>query len=198
MEPDDKEPKRGTLHSFFRSSFKKKKLDITTSYIDESSQIQESDTIACCSTNKPLKSVSPSVPIPSSSPISSTTTTTSLSPSTATSPRSPPTFVPSSSSASPCSSSTSPPSARLAAANIGLVPSDISHSSKELPSQPKLASYKTNKDDRSFHSEWYSMFPWLEYSIQQDCAFCYYCRHFNDISNFLNRVCQILLLLKQI
>ena len=125
MQPDDKELKRATLHSFFRSSFKEKKHDITASHIGQPSQIPESDTIAFCSTNEPLESVSLSLPIPSSSPISSTS----------------PSLSPLSSSASPCSSSTSPPCAHLTATNISLIPSDISYSPRESPTQPKLASY---------------------------------------------------------
>jgi hypothetical protein len=57
-------------------------------------------------------------------------------------------------------------------------PSDISQSKNELPSQPVLPCYKQNKDKRSFHSQWYTNRPWLEYSIIQDKAYCYYCRHY--------------------
>lgn len=67
--------------------------------------------------------------------------------------------------------------------------SDISRSPKERPTQPKLSSYRMNKDNRSFRSAWFSTFPWLEYSIKLDFAFCYYCRHFTDGSNLLTRVC---------
>ncbi|CAF4053549.1 unnamed protein product [Rotaria magnacalcarata] len=67
------------------------------------------------------------------------------------------------------------------------IPLDLSHSSKELPAQPKLSSYPTNKHGRSFRSIWYSNFPWLEYSIKQDAVFCYYCRHFSEGFNLLSR-----------
>jgi len=33
---------------------------------------------------------------------------------------------------------------------------------------------------RSFRSAWYSSFPWLEYSLTEDSAYCYYCRLFVD------------------
>ena len=32
---------------------------------------------------------------------------------------------------------------------------------------------------RSFHSEWYRRFIWLEYSVSKDAAFCYACRHYS-------------------
>jgi hypothetical protein len=41
---------------------------------------------------------------------------------------------------------------------------DISRSTDELPTQPKLASYRLNKDKRCFRSQWFSQFSWLEYS----------------------------------
>ncbi|CAF0733420.1 unnamed protein product [Adineta steineri] len=214
MQPNDKERKRSTLQSFFRSSFKKKKFDTTASHTDELSQATESDITICCSTNEPLELVTSSSSISSPSSVTSsslspstltssfsttTETSLSLSPSTLSSSfltttetlssLSPSTLTSSFSTTtatSPCSSSTSPPSARLAATNISR-PSDISISAKEPPTQPKLASYKTNKDDRSFHAQWFGSFPWLEYSIEQDRVFCYYCRHFNDASNFVNR-----------
>jgi len=68
---------------------------------------------------------------------------------------------------------------------------DISRSTDELTAQPILASYPSNKDKRSFRSQWFSQFHWLEYSEQTDLAYCYYCRHFstgiilnNRVSNF--------------
>lgn len=67
-------------------------------------------------------------------------------------------------------------------------PDDISHSGTDPPSQPKLAHYKKNKEKRSFQSQWYSSFPWLEYSEEQDCAFCFYCRHFSNHVHMQMRV----------
>jgi hypothetical protein len=186
MQPGDKEPKRGLIHSFFRLSFKKKKVNSSTSSstaastMDISSQITESDEISCCSTDKPLESPPPSsstIPSPSSSTIPS-----------------PPLFSqpsPSSLTLRSLSCPTSPSSTMRATTEIFTIPSDISRSAQDPPAQPKLMSYKQNKDNRSFRSIWYLKYPWLEYSIEQDCAFCYYCRHFNDTSNLLNRVCKI-------
>ncbi|CAM4819981.1 unnamed protein product [Rotaria magnacalcarata] len=56
---------------------------------------------------------------------------------------------------------------------------DISRSVGELPAKPIRSSYPSNKDKRSFHSQWYSRFTWLEYSELTDSAYCYYSRHFN-------------------
>ena len=58
MQPDHQEPKRGTIESFFGScSSEKKKGDISTSTIDESLQITESDETACCLTGTPKEYV---------------------------------------------------------------------------------------------------------------------------------------------
>lgn len=46
MSSDNKEPKRGSIQSFFRSSFKKKKVE--ASPIDQSSQAHQSDEVTCC------------------------------------------------------------------------------------------------------------------------------------------------------
>ena len=32
---------------------------------------------------------------------------------------------------------------------------------------------------RSFNSDWFRQYPWLEYSVKKDAAFCYPCRLFN-------------------
>ncbi|CAF5228854.1 unnamed protein product, partial [Rotaria magnacalcarata] len=45
---------------------------------------------------------------------------------------------------------------------------DISRSVGELPAKPIRSSYPSNKDKRSFHSQWYSRFTWLEYSELTD------------------------------
>ncbi len=64
MQPNDKERKHNTLHSFFRSSFKKKKLDTTVSHIDEFSQTTELNIpfmlalrkrISCLTKNNPVQ-----------------------------------------------------------------------------------------------------------------------------------------------
>jgi len=64
---------------------------------------------------------------------------------------------------------------------------DISQSPVNPPSQPILSKHKTNEDNRSFQQKWYIGRPWLEYSIINDCAYCYYCRHFCSTNNLINR-----------
>jgi len=63
-------------------------------------------------------------------------------------------------------------------------PNDISASCIDSPIQPKLTSYPLNHQKRSFQSNWYIDRKWLEYSVQNDACYCYYCRHFS--SNKLN------------
>lgn len=55
---------------------------------------------------------------------------------------------------------------------------DISRSRHHPPTQPKLRSYPKNNENRSFMVKWYDNRPWLEYSINKDASYCYYCRHF--------------------
>jgi hypothetical protein len=61
-----------------------------------------------------------------------------------------------------------------------MYPTDVSETSQNPPSQPHLASYPTNKENRSFQEKWYITRPWLEYSRELDSVFCYYCRHFSQ------------------
>ena len=62
---------------------------------------------------------------------------------------------------------------------IPLVPKDLSQSCRDSPSQPRLSSYRLNHQTRSFQSVWYKDRPWLEYSIDNDACYCFYCRHFS-------------------
>ncbi len=39
-----------------------------------------------------------------------------------------------------------------------------------------LKSYPKSSDGRSFNSRWFSVFPWIEYDVEKDAVFCYYCR----------------------
>ncbi|CAF4696598.1 unnamed protein product [Rotaria socialis] len=64
---------------------------------------------------------------------------------------------------------------------------DISRSVGELPAKPIRPSCPSNKDKRSFRSQWYSHFTWLEYSELTDSAYCYYCRHFSTETILNNR-----------
>lgn len=61
---------------------------------------------------------------------------------------------------------------------------DISMSCNDAPVQKMLSSYPTNQQNRSFQSNWFRDRMWLEYSVQNDACYCYYCRHFS--SNQLN------------
>ena len=62
-----------------------------------------------------------------------------------------------------------------------LPPTDISHGPLQPPTQPKIQfpmrSFGQGRP-RAFNCEWYKSFCWIEYSIQQDAAYCYPCRHF--------------------
>ena len=62
-----------------------------------------------------------------------------------------------------------------------LPPTDLSSGPLQLPTQPKI-NFPTRSfgqgRPRAFNCEWYKSFRWIEYSIQQDAAFCYACRHF--------------------
>ena len=61
------------------------------------------------------------------------------------------------------------------------VPVDIASSPNESPRQPKikfpLRSFGKGRQ-RGFNVMWYKSFPWLEYSVSLDAAFCYPCRLF--------------------
>ena len=56
---------------------------------------------------------------------------------------------------------------------------DLSLNYDQPPVQPNIVyPYKSiSKSKRSFNSTWYKQYPWIEYSIQFDQIFCYYCRH---------------------
>jgi hypothetical protein len=62
---------------------------------------------------------------------------------------------------------------------IKTIPNDLSKDKFGPPAQPHRASYTQNSTNRSFQYSWFSQYPWLEYSIEQDAAFCYTCRHFS-------------------
>ena len=49
------------------------------------------------------------------------------------------------------------------------------------PAQPKLLKFPLTSSagqNRAFVRDWYAKFPWIEYSIAADTAFCFPCRHF--------------------
>ena len=58
-------------------------------------------------------------------------------------------------------------------------------SSDSLPCQPtgiKFPSTIFSGKPRSFNSTWFDLYPWLEYSVCRDAAFCYACRVFGSVS----------------
>lgn len=61
--------------------------------------------------------------------------------------------------------------------------SDISKLKADDPTQPVLKVFpKTMQGGarRSFHGQWYEEYPWLEYSVAMDAAYCFACRHFSS------------------
>lgn len=64
---------------------------------------------------------------------------------------------------------------------------DISQTKNDEPVQPILLNFpKTNS--RAFNSKLYTMFNWLEYSINEDSVFCFPCRNF-FIGTYQGQVC---------
>ena len=60
-------------------------------------------------------------------------------------------------------------------------PIDLSKTPYEKLSQPILKEYPVTKMGdrlRAFNKNWYKTFPWLEYSVIENKAFCFYCRFF--------------------
>lgn len=57
---------------------------------------------------------------------------------------------------------------------------DISLNCDLQPTQPiiNFPRRKICDKQRSFQSSWYKTYPWIEYSIQLDAIFCFFCRHF--------------------
>ena len=66
-----------------------------------------------------------------------------------------------------------------AASEACSIPVDISRCGDERPVQPVLSVYPRNTQSRCFQPQWYSKFTWLEYSNEQDRAYCFCCRHFS-------------------
>jgi len=146
MERERKEPKRGSLESFFvLASTKKQKVHDQSTLIDgECFQRSVGDDV--------LLSFTPKTPI-----LLTITDDESTQQSKSTE-------ALSSSSVQQLESTVLPSTAT----HTSLTPVDISCSGTERPAQTKLSSYKKNKQNRSFQPYWYSMFPWIEYSEERD------------------------------
>ncbi|RNA29739.1 zinc finger MYM-type 1-like [Brachionus plicatilis] len=52
------------------------------------------------------------------------------------------------------------------------------HTSIE-PSQPKI-DFRLDYDKRKFLFNWFALYPWLEYNIEINKAFCYACKTFSS------------------
>ena len=60
-------------------------------------------------------------------------------------------------------------------------PLDIAQGAHQSPVRPviKLPTTLIGSKKRSFKSDWYSKYRWLEYSVQNNVAYCYACRLFS-------------------
>lgn len=74
------------------------------------------------------------------------------------------------------------------------VPSDISSNANDGPVQPSLHAYPVShitgdKEGvtRSFKADWFTNYPWIEYSQSNNSVYCFACRHFAISSNVENR-----------
>ena len=62
-------------------------------------------------------------------------------------------------------------------------PKDISQLASIGPVRPMLKTYPSRimgDKKRSFVSKWYDTYKWLEYSVLEDAAYCFACRHFHN------------------
>ena len=64
--------------------------------------------------------------------------------------------------------------------SLKVVPADVSQTGQDSTSQSRLSAYPLDKEHRSFQVKSYINRPWMEYSIELDSVFCYYCRHFHN------------------
>ncbi|CAF1658030.1 unnamed protein product [Rotaria magnacalcarata] len=121
-----------------------------------------------------------STPSDTSSSATSSTTTLPISTQSATLPTSAQSATSSAATSSTATSaqSVTSPATLPTSTPSATSPTDISRSINEPPSQPILSSYVQNSDKRSFQSQWFKDRPWLEYSVIQNKAYCYYCRHY--------------------
>ena len=56
-------------------------------------------------------------------------------------------------------------------------------------SQPNLGSYPRSQKNRCFRATWSAIYPWLEYSIAIDKAFCLACKNFSTLTSQSDTAC---------
>ena len=83
-------------------------------------------------------------------------------------------------SAPGCSNPSGTHSAQAQTISTAKFPTDIAQGPLQSPVQPCMNFPATTLGSkrRSFNSEWYKKYKWLEYSAEKDSAFCYPCRFF--------------------
>ena len=67
--------------------------------------------------------------------------------------------------------------------SLKVVRADVSQAGQDSPSRPRLSAYSFDKEHQPFQVKSYINRPWMEYSIELDSVFCYYCRHFHNLGN---------------
>lgn len=61
-------------------------------------------------------------------------------------------------------------------------PKDLSSLPTDSPCQPYRSCYQGHNiggKERRFNAAWFKVYNWLEYSLSQDAAYCFICRHFS-------------------
>ncbi|XP_072010692.1 zinc finger MYM-type protein 1-like [Engystomops pustulosus] len=81
------------------------------------------------------------------------------------------------------------PACRSKALTSAVLPSDLGEREKG-PMQPKLAQFpfeQYGQRKRSFQYHWFEKHSWLEYSVEQNAAFCFPCRQFGHQQKRYNK-----------
>ena len=50
------------------------------------------------------------------------------------------------------------------------------------PNNHQFPKRKYGKDNRTFQARWFEKYPWLEYSVSKDAAFCFWCYLFKPLN----------------
>ena len=72
-------------------------------------------------------------------------------------------------------------------------PADLSQSIHQGPVQPKLHRFPPSNfgnQNRCFSASYYTKFPFVEYSVDRDAVFCFYCRVFPSSASELTFTCE--------